>query len=69
MPYTGIREIDMVLLDLYQEQVTLEDRIQKSPQDKNLIERHRRVVVLATLLLSLGQTFQEEDCEECPNMA
>ncbi len=58
MSYTGIAEIDMVLLDLYSEQVWIEKTLQQEPKDKVLSERHRRVRVLADELLQLGQIIQ-----------
>ncbi len=48
MSYTGIAEIDTVLLDLYSE-------LQHEPKDRALSERHRRFRVLADKLLRLGQ--------------
>jgi len=58
MSYTGIAEIDMVLLDLYSEQTLLEKDLLQAPKSKALIQRHRRVTVLADRLLQLGQLIQ-----------
>lgn len=58
MSYTGIVEIDLVLLGLYSEQVWIEKILQHEPKDKVLSERHRRVRVLADELLQLGQIIQ-----------
>ena len=58
MSYTGIVEIDMVLLGLYSEQVWIEKTLQHEPKDKVLSERHRRVRVLADELLQLGRIIQ-----------
>ena len=51
MSYTGIAEIDMVLLDLYTE-------LQHEPKDKIHRERQRRVRVLADELLQMGQIIK-----------
>lgn len=58
MSYTGIAEIDMVLLGLYDEQVRIEETLQHEPKDNILSERHRIVRVLADKLLNLGQIIQ-----------
>jgi len=71
MSYTGIREIDEVLLDLYDEQVTLEDRLREKPNEQ-LTERHRRVVGLADKLLEVGRMLHAASVEnvfEDPNKA
>ena len=59
MVYTGIREIDVVLLELYNEQMTLTKRLQNKPKSRTLIERHRKIVDLADRLLQIGLMFQE----------
>ena len=58
MSYTGIAEIDMVLLDLYTEQTTLEKALRQKPKSKVLDARRTRVRVLADELLRLGQLIQ-----------
>jgi hypothetical protein len=58
LSYTGIQEIDMVLLDLYGEQVKLEKRLQRNPNSVKLSERHRHVANLTDKLLTLGQVLQ-----------
>ena len=58
MSYTGIVEIDRVLLDLYRERALLEKALRQAPKSKALIQRHERVVVLAGTLLEFGQVIQ-----------
>lgn len=58
--YTGIREIDAVLLDLYSEQVRIEGKLAKKA-NKKLAERHRQVVNLAEMLLQVGMMLQAFD--------
>lgn len=56
--YTGISEIDLVLLDLYGEQTLLEEALRIKPRSKPIIERHQRVVTLASRLLEFGRLVQ-----------
>ncbi len=58
MSYTGIAEIDMVLLDLYSEQTLLEKELLQAPKNKALSERHRKVTVLTDRLVKFGQLIQ-----------
>ena len=58
MSYTGIAEIDKVLLDLYGEQTLIEKALQLKPKSKVLVARRARVRVLADKLLLLGQILQ-----------
>ena len=59
--YTGIKEIDDVLLDLYDELATIEKKLGRRPFDRKLSERHRRLIQLQTRLLSLGKTLNVLD--------
>lgn len=58
MSYTGIVEIDQVLLDLYSEQTLLEKALRQAPKSKVLIQRYRRVVRLTDRLLEFGRLVQ-----------
>lgn len=58
MSYTGISEIDVVLLDLYREQVFLKKALLQEPKSRVLIQRYRRVVELADRLFEFGKVLQ-----------
>ena len=57
MSYTGIAEIDRVLLDLYSEQVSIEQKLKRNPKSRKLSERHRHVANLTSKLLTLGHAI------------
>jgi len=56
--YTGIAEIDVVLLDLYGEKKLLEEALRIKPRNKVIMKRHERVVTLASRLLEFGRLVQ-----------
>jgi len=56
--YTGIAEIDVVLLELYSEQVSLGEALRRKPKDKTLIERRRNITFLTSRLLEFGLIVQ-----------
>lgn len=58
MSFTGIREIDLVLLDLLNERKLLEKALKQKPKSKVLSQRYRRVVRLADRLLEFGMILQ-----------
>ena len=64
MSYTGIKEIDDLLLDLYDEQASLERKLKKNNNDKKLVERHRKIISLQDALLKIGLLFEAIDVSE-----
>jgi hypothetical protein len=63
MSYTGIKEVDDVLVLLYEEQNYLEAKMREGPQDPAISERHRKVVHLINMLIKAGQVLSELDAQ------
>lgn len=63
MSYTGIKEIDDVLLDLYDEQTAIEKRLSENPMNKKLSERLHRLTTLINKLHDAGKVIGELDAQ------